>query len=105
MTKLVRSFAALGDATRMAIVERLLDKGAQSAGELLDVAEVSPPAISRHLKVLREAGVITQTIDRQRRIYAVRKGAVEEINTWTMSRKEFWGKSLDRLMIALNIEE
>ena len=60
MTKLVRSFAALGDATRMAIVERLLDKGAQSAGELLDVAEVSPPAISRHLKVLREAGVITR---------------------------------------------
>ena len=101
MTKLVRSFAALGDATRMAIVERLLDKGALSAGELLDVAQVSPPAISRHLKVLREAGVITQKIDQQRRIYAVRQGAVEEINAWTMSRKEFWGKSLDRLMVAL----
>ncbi|MGR3343302.1 MAG: ArsR/SmtB family transcription factor [Paracoccaceae bacterium] len=105
MTKLVKSFAALGDGTRMAIVERLLERGALSAGELLDVAQVSPPAISRHLKVLREAGVITQTIDQQRRIYAVRQGAVEEINAWTMSRREFWGKSLDRLMTALQIED
>ena len=45
--------------------------------------------------------MITQKIDQQRRIYAVRQGAVEEINAWTMSRKEFWGKSLDRLMVAL----
>ncbi|MGR3292164.1 MAG: ArsR/SmtB family transcription factor [Paracoccaceae bacterium] len=105
MNQLVKSFAALGDTTRMAIVERLLAQGELSVGELLDVADVSPPAISRHLKVLRNAGVISQKIDQQRRIYAVRKDAVEQINAWTMSRKEFWGQSLERLMTALKIEE
>ena len=105
MDNLVKSFAALGDVTRMAIVERLLAQGELSAGELLDVADVTPPAISRHLKVLREAGVISRRVDQQRRIYGVRKEAVEQINTWTMSRKEFWGQSLERLMSALKIEE
>ena len=105
MTHMAHSFAALGDPTRLAIVERLMDHGDLSVGELLDVADVSPPAISKHLKVLRQAGVVTQKIDKQRRIYAVEKSAVEAIGAWTMSRKEFWGTSLDRLMVALQIED
>ena len=57
MSDLARTFSALGDATRFAIVEQLLQKGEQCAGDLLGVADISAPAISRHLKVLREAGV------------------------------------------------
>ncbi|NQW13378.1 MAG: winged helix-turn-helix transcriptional regulator, partial [Rhodobacter sp.] len=56
MTKLTETFAALGDKTRFAIVERLLTEGELSAGELQAVADISAPAISRHLKVLRLAG-------------------------------------------------
>lgn len=99
---LVLAFAALGDPTRFAIVERLLNDGSLPAGDLQDVADISAPAISRHLKVLREAGLVTQTVDKQRRIYAVAPGAVQAINRWTMDHAAFWNASLDRLAAALN---
>lgn len=101
MSNLSNTFAALGDATRFAIVERLLQEGELPAGDLLDVAAVSPPAISRHLKVLRKAGIVEQRIDKQRRIYSVRPEAVQSIGAWTMSYREFWQRSLDRLEAAL----
>lgn len=101
MSKLINHFAALGDPTRFAIVERLLKDGELSAGALQDVADVSAPAISRHLKVLREAGLIRQRVEAQRRIYSVEPEAIKAIGAWTMSRKKFWGTSLDRLAGAL----
>ena len=105
MTNLISTFAALGDATRFAIVERLMNSGELSAGDLQGVARISAPAISRHLKVLREAGIVTQRIDKQRRIYAVEPGAVRAITDWTMSHEKFWNNSLDRLSKALNDKE
>jgi len=104
MTDLVTTFSALGDPTRLAIVERLMAEGALSAGELQDIADISAPAISRHLKVLRQAGLITQTVDKQRRIYSVQPGAMQTISTWTLSHQEFWNGSLDRLAAALKQE-
>ncbi len=102
---LVTTFAALGDPTRFAIVERLLREGALSAGELGSVADISAPAISRHLKVLRKAGIVTQTVDKQRRIYAVAPDAVEAISRWTEGHEAFWAGSLDRLDAALGRED
>ena len=104
MQNLPNTFAALGDATRFAIVERLLSEGELSAGALQATADISPPAISRHLKVLREAGVIEQRVDAQRRFYAVRPEAVQTISAWTMSHREFWEASLDRLEAAMKRE-
>ena len=101
MADLNITFAALGDPTRFAIVERLMTQGALSAGALQDVADISAPAISRHLKVLRKAGLITRTVDKQRRIYAVDPQAVQTINAWTMRHQDFWSGSLDRLAAAL----
>lgn len=97
MPTLPQTFAALGDSTRFAIVERLLQQGELSAGDLQVSATISPPAISRHLKVLRNAGIIAQRIDKQRRIYSVRPQAVEAINTWTINHRKFWEQSLLRL--------
>lgn len=104
MPDLSTLFAALGDPTRFAIVERLLTEGEQSAGGLLDAGPISAPAISRHLKVLRQAGIVEQRIDRQRRIYSVRPEAVQSIGAWTMSHREFWQTSLNRLELALQQE-
>lgn len=101
MQTLPATFAALGDPTRFAIVERLLAEGELSAGEINAGVVISPPAVSRHLKVLREAGVIEQRVDAQRRIYAVRPEAVQIISAWTMSHREFWQASLDRLEAVL----
>ncbi|TNE34132.1 MAG: ArsR family transcriptional regulator [Alphaproteobacteria bacterium] len=95
------TFAALGDATRFAIVEKLLNEGELAAGKLQDTAAISAPAISRHLKVLRTAGVIIQRTDKQRRLYSVRPDAVKAIGVWTLTHREFWQQSLDRLELAL----
>lgn len=98
-------FAALGDATRLAIIDRLVAQGPQSAGALQDIADISAPAISRHLKVLRAAGLVRQEIDAQRRIYSVEPEALRAIGSWTITRKEFWAGSLDRLSTLLDAQE
>ena len=95
MTNLIRTFAALGDETRFAIVERLLKEGELSAGDLQQGMTISPPAVSRHLKVLRTAGLIDQRTDKQRRLYSARPEAVQSIGAWSMSYREFWQKSLE----------
>ncbi|MFT4619895.1 MAG: DNA-binding transcriptional ArsR family regulator [Sulfitobacter sp.] len=105
MSNLVQTFAALGDPVRFAIAERLLRAGPTHAGALQDVAEISAPAISRHLKVLRAAGVVTQKVEGNRRIYAIAPDAVAQISTWTLDHKAFWGGSLDRLARALEEDE
>lgn len=99
------AFAALGNPTRFAIVDRLLREGELSAGDLLDVDELSGPAFSRHFKVLRDAGLVRQRVDRQRRLYSVRPEAVRAIGAWSLSYREFWEGSLDRLATALDHEE
>ena len=104
MPDLIDHFAALGDPTRFAIIERLLKDGEQSAGDLRGVANVSAPAISRHLKVLREAGLVRQRVEAQRRIYSVEPEALSAIGTWSMSRRKFWGASLDRLAQVMEAE-
>jgi DNA-binding transcriptional ArsR family regulator len=104
MTDLSTTFAALGDPIRFAIVERLLRQGQLSAGELQEGTDITAPAISRHLKVLRQAGLLEQSVDKQRRLYSVRPQAVEAISAWTMSHREFWQASLDRLERALDRE-
>lgn len=97
MPDLTQTFSALGDPTRFAIVERLLAKGELSAGELGAVADISAPALSRHFKVLRQAGVLHQRVDKQRRLYSVRPDTMQAIGDWVMTYRAFWGGSLDRL--------
>jgi len=104
MSSLSITFAALGDPNRFAIVERLLNEGELHAGALCENVTFSAPALSRHLKVLRQAGVIEQRVDKQKRIYSVRPQAVQAISSWTISHRKFWENSLDRLELAL-IEE
>ena len=80
-------------------------EGPQPAGALQDVAEISAPAISRHLKVLRAAGLVQQQVDAQRRIYSVDPQAIRAIGTWTITRRDFWEGSLDRLAILLDSDK
>ncbi|MGR3321421.1 MAG: ArsR/SmtB family transcription factor, partial [Pseudooceanicola sp.] len=69
-------------------------------------AEISAPAISRHLKVLRQAGVITQRVQGTHRYYSVRPEALHAVHGWTMDHRAFWESSLDRLdgLLALDPE-
>jgi len=104
MNQLSPIFAALGDPVRLAIVDRLLLDGERSAGQIAQIAPSSPPACSRQLKVLREAGLVAQRTDRQRRLYSARPEAVRQISAWTINHREFWEASLDRLEHAMNKE-
>ncbi|WP_375687557.1 ArsR/SmtB family transcription factor [Pseudooceanicola sp. LIPI14-2-Ac024] len=106
MSDLTRTFSALSDPTRLAMVETLIRNGELPAGDLVAGAEISAPAISRHLKVLREAGLVDQRAVGTHRLYAVRPEALRAIVDWTMDHRAFWSASLDRLdeMLALDPE-
>ncbi len=105
MNELSHIFSALSDQTRLDIVERLMASGELPAGELVDRANISGPAISRHLKVLREAGIVQQRAEGTKRFYVVRPEALQTISNWTMDHRSFWEAGLDRLEAALAAEE
>jgi DNA-binding transcriptional ArsR family regulator len=90
-------FNALADPTRFAIVEQLLHKGEMTAGELAEPFDVSRPAISRHLKILEDAGVIERRVDRQFRVFRASAGGFREVEDWLERNRQFWNASLDRL--------
>lgn len=97
MTALSHTFAALADETRLAMVERLMREGELPAGTLAETAPISGPAISRHLKILREAGIVQQRIAGTRRYYSVRREAMARISRWTIDHSTFWAGSLEKL--------
>jgi len=90
------ALAALADPTRRRIVE-LLARGERSAGDLVDQFDVSGPAISQHLKALREAGLVQVRADAQRRIYALDPAGLAEIDAWLERVRGFWNPRLDAL--------
>jgi DNA-binding transcriptional ArsR family regulator len=102
-TALPNTFAALGNATRLAIVERLLRDGEVAAGDLAD-GTMSAPAMSHHFRVLRDAGIVVQRVDAQRRLYSVRPEAIRAIGQWSLTYKQFWEQSLDRLGTLIDKE-
>lgn len=94
------SFAALADPTRQRIVE-MLATGALSSGEIAGRFKLSPPAISQHLKTLKEARLVSVRADRQKRIYSLDPEGVAEVGEWVERIKAFWNPRLDALEAAL----
>jgi DNA-binding transcriptional ArsR family regulator len=89
-------FAALGDPTRLAIIQRL-SEGEASVQDLAEPFDISAPAISRHLKVLEQAGLISRGRDAQFRPCRLERGRLEEIGHWTKRMRRFWDQSFDRM--------
>lgn len=94
--RLSATFAALADPTRRAILARLT-AGEVSVGELAEPFEMSLPAISKHLKVLERAGLVTRGRDAQWRPCRLEAGPLRDANAWLESYRRFWEQSLDRL--------
>jgi DNA-binding transcriptional ArsR family regulator len=90
------SFAALADPTRRRILE-LLGSGERAAGAIAEDFALSPPAISQHLKVLREARLVHVTVQGQRRIYRLDREGWVEMEDWHRRVRRFWGDRLDTL--------
>ena len=94
--RLDRTFAALADPTRRAILARLA-AGEASVTKLAEPFEMSLPAVSKHLKVLERAGLITRGRERQWRPARLEAGPLKEVAEWAERYRRFWEESYDRL--------
>jgi len=97
-------FAVLADDTRRKIVD-LLAEHDRSVNELVDAFDVSQPAVSRHLRVLREAGLVRVDRSGQRRIYQLDGRRLAELDEWLAPYRRFWADRLDALEEQLDREE
>ncbi|MBA3275765.1 MAG: winged helix-turn-helix transcriptional regulator [Chloroflexia bacterium] len=90
------TFSALADPVRRAILEAL-NEGPLTAGQLADRFPISRPAVSRHLKVLRQAGLVSVAPSGREREYRVEPGPLAEIETWLAQYHDTWSSRLDAL--------
>ena len=96
MDMLSQTFSALADPTRRAILARLAD-GDATVGELAEPFEMSLPAVSRHLKVLTEAGLIERSTEAQWRRCSLRGEGLRAAADWIEFYRRFWESQFDRL--------
>ena len=90
-------FRALGDPTRLALFERLCRDGEQTVGALTSGAGVSQPAVSKHLAVLKRAGLIHGRQDGRNIHYGARVEALSPLADWTQEMAGFWQRRFDAL--------
>jgi DNA-binding transcriptional ArsR family regulator len=90
------AFAVLAEPSRRRILD-LLRERERAVGELVEALSVSQPAVSKHLRVLRDAGVVEARVDAQRRLYRVRPEPLREIDGWLAPYRAMWSESLDAL--------
>lgn len=92
----MRTLEALAEPTRRRIIELLAD-GERSAGEIASHFSTSRPGISRHLRVLREHGLVRARGEAQRRLYSLDPAPLQELDEWLHRYRRFWANRLDAL--------
>ena len=97
-------FYVIAEPTRRHIIEMLAKKGRLSATDISDTFSQSTPAISQHLKVLREAHVVYVEKQGQQRMYQLDMNAVYEIEQWTHKMTDIWNKRFDKLDTLLKVK-
>ena len=90
------SWQALADPHRRAVLALLLERP-RPVGELVEQLGLSQPGTSKHLKVLREAGLVQVRQDANRRVYALDPGPIRELDVWLAPYRRLWNESLDEL--------
>jgi DNA-binding transcriptional ArsR family regulator len=92
----MKTFEVLAEPTRLRIVELLAERE-RSAGEIASHFATSRPGISRHLRVLREHGLVVAREEGQRRLYSLDPAPLEELDDWLQQYRRFWSNRLDAL--------
>ena len=90
------TFEVMAEPNRRRILDLLVDRE-RSVGDLVRSLQVSQPAVSKHLRVLREVGLVESRVDAQRRYYRVRPEPLREVDAWLAPYRAMWAKSLDAL--------
>ncbi|MGD0258002.1 MAG: metalloregulator ArsR/SmtB family transcription factor [Thermoplasmata archaeon] len=99
------TFSVLAEPRRRRVVEILAHRGQLSASQICEEFDVTPQAISQHLRVLREAKVIRMEKKAQQRLYAFNPQSVNQIQVWAAEMAKVWNSRLDRLDKALKEEK
>ena len=89
-------FAILAEPNRRAILTLLLSTE-QSVGEIERRLRLPQPAVSKHLRILRDAGFVESTVDAQRRVYRLKLEPLLEVDTWLAPFREYWSRHFDAL--------
>ena len=100
----MQSLAAIADPTRRRIVE-LLAARERTAGELVEAFDLSAPAISQHLNVLREAGLVVTRAEGQSRIQSLNPTGLDDLDAWLQKTRAVWSRRLDALERELRAED
>ena len=95
-------FRTLADPTRRAIFERLCRDGEQTVGVMTDLAGISQPAVSKHLRALAQAGLVSGRTEGRHTHYSARIGALAPLLDWTKEMAGFWESRFDDLGDLLN---
>jgi DNA-binding transcriptional ArsR family regulator len=95
------AFEVLAEPTRRRILDLLLD-AERPVGELVEQLAVSQPAVSKHLKVLRDAGFVEARVDAQRRVYRLCPEPLREVDAWLAPYRAMWAERLDLLEAHLD---
>jgi DNA-binding transcriptional ArsR family regulator len=95
-------FRAISDPTRRAILDTLGRQGERTVGQLLAPFPFSQPAMSKHLRVLRDAGLVSDRKVGRERLYQVEARALKSVADWVRYYERFWARKMDRLGILLD---
>ena len=98
---MIETLKALGEPNRFQIVELLRD-GPRPVGEMVDRLHLRQPQVSKHLRVLSDAGLVDVRVDAQRRIYALRPAPLQELEVWVERYRRLWETNFLRLDALLN---
>ena len=90
------AFEIIAEPNRRAILS-LLASSQQSVGEIERQLRMTQPTVSKHLRVLREAGFVESTVDAQRRLYRLKPGPLQEVDAWLAQFRRFWSAHVDAL--------
>lgn len=101
MSNMASAFAMIAEPNRRAILQ-LLASRERSVGELEQKLEMPQPSVSKHLRVLRNAGLVESRVDAQRRVYRIRPEPLREIDAWLAPFRQFWSARVDALEAHLD---
>lgn len=98
------AFSALADPTRFHIVEMLAKNGSMAVNEIGKDFKISPPAISQHLKVLRQANLVHVEVRAQQRLYSLNPAGISRVEDWLSETRRMWQARFDSLDALLKEE-